>query len=100
MAVKQVIEGQSVRLKIRFKDFDGALIDPTTVTVYTLGPSSTVPDTWVYGTDVEVVKEGTGTYYMDIETDSETGVWYWRVAGTGSINNVKQGTFYVEPESP
>lgn len=99
MAVKQVVQGQTVRLKIRFKDFEGALLDPTTVTVWVSDPTGPLND-YIYLTDPEVVKEGTGTYYMDIATGGESGIWRWRVVGAGSINNVKQGSFYVEPDTP
>ena len=52
--------GDAVRIKIEFKDENGDLGDPTTVTFKYKVKRSGTPVSYVYGTDAELVKESTG----------------------------------------
>ena len=92
------IQGQLVRIQATLLDLNSALIDPTTVifstrTMSTIPPVSTVK---TYPSDVEVVRESTGVFHMDV-TLSTSGVLNWRVEGTGLAPNAKQDSVYVMP---
>lgn len=72
----------------------GTPTDPSTVTLTVAGPASST--SYLYGTDAEVIKSGTGAYYADI-TLSSAGVWRWRWVGTGAAANPDEGSVTVEP---
>lgn len=94
-------QGQTVRIKSTFRDFDNALVNPTVVTFYVQRSADDVWDDYST-TDVGSVvgHPSTGIYYVDISTTAQSGVWRWRVTGTGSSANADQGTFYVNPLDP
>lgn len=75
--------GDQIKLTASFTNSSNVAADPTTVTVKTKSPAGTTT-TYVYGTDNEVVKAGTGSYYI-LLTLSSAGMWYVRFAGTGAI---------------
>jgi hypothetical protein len=68
--------------------------DPTTVRVRwkVHGGTETV---WTYGTDSQVVKDGTGLYHADIPV-AEVGLYYYRIEGTGTVQAAEEGTFLSE----
>lgn len=60
-----------------------AAIDPTTVSAAYKNPSGVVL-TKVYGSDADVVRSGTGSFYMDISITVSGEYWYrWIGTGTG-----------------
>jgi hypothetical protein len=85
--------GDKPRLEGTFTNSAGTAIDPTAVSFKVKDPSGNI-DTYVYGTNPEVVKEGTGVYYADIEAD-EAGTWYYRYFSTGTGQAAGEGSFEV-----
>lgn len=87
--------GATVRVRGTFTNpTTGAVLDPTVVKVsYRLGRAGTVT-TKIYGTDPEVVKEGTGIYYLDLNL-STVGDWHWRIWSTGTGQTADEGTIRV-----
>lgn len=89
--------GDTVRITVSFRGLaDGALTDPTTVTVKTKVHKSGDVTAYVYGTDAEVVKDSTGVFHFDL-TFAEAGTHFWRFAGTGAVQAATEGSFEVEP---
>jgi hypothetical protein len=76
----------------------GAVIDPTTVSVSVLDPDRKLT-TYVYVTDVEVVKDATGSYYLRINAN-KAGRWYYRWFSTGTGQAAGERSFTVKkPEA-
>jgi hypothetical protein len=73
--------GSPFRLTNTYTDDTGDYVDPTTVTLKTIDPNGTEA-TYVYGTDTEVGRSGTGRYFADI-TLSRGGRWFYRWITTG-----------------
>ena len=87
--------GARVRLSVTFTNSAGTAADPTTVTVkYRNGPSGAVT-TKVYVTDSEVVRTGTGAYYIDVSVSAE-GVWYYRWTATGTVVAADEDVFTAD----
>ena len=88
-------EGDKIRISASFVNISNAPADPTTVTVkYEKPGPPPVVTTKIYGTDVEVVKDSTGVYHIDISLD-QSGSWRYRWIGTGDVEAAAQSTFSV-----
>jgi len=81
-----------------FYDVDNAIdVDPTTVTFTVKTPAGVSTD-YVYDIDPEVVKAGTGDYYMEINLFA-AGSWYYRIAGIdagGDFMGASEGQLNVK----
>lgn len=67
--------------------------DPTTITARVKEPG--LPQvSYVYGTDAEVVRSGTGVYYFEIPLTAY-GAWSVRFEGTGNVEAAAEGMFFV-----
>ena len=88
-------QGQTVRIRATFRDFDDALINPSTVTVYI---QTEADDDWT--SYASPTHESTGIYHQDVETEGQSGIYDWRVIGTGTTSHANQGQFYVVPLNP
>jgi hypothetical protein len=86
--------GTAIKLIATFKDSDGALANPATVTFKVLDPDGNV-DSYVYGTDEELAQDSTGIYSLTLEPDA-AGPFYWRVEGTGAVSVAAEDTFEVD----
>ncbi len=87
--------GDAVRITVSFRALaSGALADPTTITVKTRVHKSGSVSTFVFGTDVEVVKDSTGVYHFDL-TFAEAGTHFWRFSGGGAVQAATEGSFDV-----
>lgn len=82
--------GQKVRCAVVFT-VSGVATDPTTVTAKIKDPSGNTT-TYVYGAGVDVVKDSTGNYHIDVTTD-EAGEWFFRFEGTGTCVAVEESSF-------
>ena len=76
--------GQQVRLTATFRNASDALTDPTTVTAKIIHIDDKTVDTYVYGTDAELVRSSLGVYYVDYTFD-ESGGWAYTFIGTGAV---------------
>jgi len=95
MTINYYKQGQKVRASCTFA-VDDVATDPTTVTAKVMDPSGNVT-TYVYGTDAELVRDGTGIYHLDVVTDEE-GEWRFRFEGTGTCTAVEESSFGVYSE--
>lgn len=79
-----------------FKNAAGAPADPTTVTLRWRRHGGTTT-MWVFGTDVQVVKDSVGVYHADIPV-TEHGLHYFRWEGTGAVVAAEEGYFSVSSD--
>jgi len=68
--------GNTITIAGAYDDENEAPYDPTTVYVWVKNPNGT-DTTYEYGVDVEVVKDSTGRYSMDV-SGNIVGIWYYR----------------------
>jgi hypothetical protein len=86
-----LVEGNRHKFTQTFEALDGNVLvptDPTSITWYrkTYDGSATPVETWVYGTDAEVVKEGVGIYSIELD---------FPVAGSYAVGAQGTGTCYA-----
>lgn len=92
--IKEFDLGDAPRAINKFRDFNGVLADPTTVTVkIRKGDGTIVVKT--FPTDTDIVKDSTGVYHIDIDTDV-AGTWTVRFAGTGTVKAAIEQRFKVK----
>lgn len=89
-------KGDLVRCSAIFTDAAGTFIDPTTVTAKTKNPAATTT-TYVYGTDVALVRDSAGHYHIDVSV-STTGTWRYRFESTGTGQAAAEGVFIVKSD--
>ena len=80
--------GDGVRLTCTFRNAAGTKADPTGVSFKKKVHKTGTPTTFVYGTDAEVVKSGTGVYYIDVAF-AEAGTHFFKWYGTGAVQAAK-----------
>ena len=85
--------GDTRRLTVTFTNLAGAAADPTGVTFSIRKPDGTAIN-YVYLTDAEIVKSGTGVYYVDFAI-TLPGRHIYRFAGTGAVAAAENGEFYA-----
>lgn len=85
--------GDRVRISVTWANIAGTATDPTTVTFRAKPPSGTEID-YTYGTDAELVRSGTGAYYVDL-TLTEAGTWLIRWKATGALVAAEEATISV-----
>lgn len=82
--------GSTIRLGANFRT-QGALADPTTVTLKVKDPSGVV-STFTHPADL--TKDAVGRYHKDI-TPTAPGQWYYRYFATGAVEATIEETFRV-----
>jgi hypothetical protein len=96
--VSDIQPGDGVRLAAAFTNAAGTATDPTTVTLK-IRPKGGDEEVFVYGTDVEVVKDSTGNYHLDYTVPAITPhrglTFHYQWTGTGAVAVVEPGTFSV-----
>jgi len=85
--------GDLVTVDGTLTDANGDELDPTDAFVQYRDPSGNVA-TKQYGVDVEVVKDSTGVYHVDVDAD-EAGTWYYRFYSTGTGQAADESNFEV-----
>lgn len=86
--------GDVVRLTGAFSQSSVA-VDPTAVSMIVRRPDG-IKTTYVYGTDLALVKSATGTYYLDYTPVMAGQHWYrWVTTGTGA--SAGEERFVVSP---
>ena len=93
--MKQIIQGQLVRITANFKTLTGSLLDPTVVQFkrYRVADADLV--TYTYGSGT-LLRTSTGIYYVDLDTTALSGQYNWQFLATGTGQNMQQGSFYVQ----
>jgi hypothetical protein len=93
MGVSYYDLGDLVKVSGAFTDADDVAQDPAAVYVQIKTPAGTVTS-YQYGVDADVVKAGTGSYYINVDAD-EVGLWDYRWYSTGSGQAADEGQFRV-----
>jgi hypothetical protein len=91
--VNQYDVGDLVRVTGTFTDAAGTAIDPTTVVFKVKKPDRSIT-TYTYGTDMQLVKESTGNYRVDISADVK-GKYKYRWYSTGNGQAAGESEFEV-----
>jgi len=91
-------KGDEVRVTVTF-DSGGTPRDPTTVTFKIVLPHGLSPVTYVYGTDVQLIRDGVGIYHVDWLTTVQ-GNAPWSMRGTGAVQRTAIGAIYVNDTVP
>lgn len=84
--------GDVVRLTAHFTS-RGTDVDPDKVVFKALPPGGE-PLVWTYGEDAEVIRLGTGHYYLDLPLTAG-GAWHYRVEGLGAYQCADEQQFVV-----
>jgi len=87
-------EGELIKCTGTFTDEASVVQDPTGVRFVFETPAGVVTE-YVYGTDVEVVKDSTGVYHVNLDTTDKPGTWKYRFYGTGTGQSAGQNKFKV-----
>jgi hypothetical protein len=87
--IGDVLVGNRVRLSAEFKQ-DAELKDPTTVTFKVRDPNNRL-FTFVFGTDPEVVRDGTGRFHFGLLL-STAGKYRYRWESTGPVTAANEST--------
>jgi len=95
MSHKAWDRGDSVRLTANFRDYAGALADPTQVFFKYMQPDSATPIVLEEGVDAALVKTSTGIFYVNLSVAIE-GIWRWRFEGIGVVVAASEGTLAVK----
>lgn len=77
-----------------FTDALGVATDPTGVTLVVDKPDGTTTTTYTYAGSPALSKESTGRYYVDVQLD-QSGMWAYRLAGTGTAQAADEGQLHV-----
>ena len=86
------VAGSEAILSTAFRDVNGTLADPTTVSLTVKDPSGSVH---TYGVGTGIVKDaGLGAYHYLLLLDEE-GEWFYAWSGTGAVATVSQGSLVV-----
>lgn len=93
MAANVYDKGDLVRCSGEFKDGSGTYADPNPLLFKMKDPSG-VTTTYTYGTDPQLVKDGTGRYHVDVSA-TKVGTWYYRFEGTGTGQCAGENHFVV-----
>lgn len=83
MSTTPLYIGDQIRWTVTFATEAGTATDPTTVTFRATTPAGTTT-AYVYGTDAEVTKTGTGVFKL-LLTVSAAGPWQFAAIGTGTV---------------
>jgi len=88
--------GDLVRVDGEFR-ISGTLTDPSTLTVWLKRPNGTVI-TYVYGTDVQLIRDSQGKFHFD-ESVTLSGKYTYKWKSTGTAQAAEEGIFYVKTPS-
>ena len=92
-------DGELVKCTGTFTTEAGDAQDPTGVRFVFETPAAQVTE-YVYGTDVQVVKDSTGIYHVNLDTTDKPGTWKYRFYSTGTGQSAAQAKFKVTRAVP
>lgn len=87
--------GTDVVCRGLFKTSAGVAADPSVVKFSVKNPNGVIT-TYTYVTDVQVVKDSTGHYHVNVDAN-EAGTWYFRFFATGTGKAADESSFIVAP---
>jgi hypothetical protein len=88
--------GNSVRVRVVFRDVDDELLDPATVVVMVRGPIGSPAETsYTYGVDVGVARESEGVYTFWVATP-DPGTYCYRWKGIDDVTVTNEESFDVD----
>lgn len=87
--------GDLIRCSVTFQTAAGTVNDPGAIAFKVKPPVGNI-QTYVYGTDAELVKDSTGIYHVDILT-TVSGRWRYRFEGTVSGQAASEHEFVIAP---
>lgn len=87
--------GDMIRCSVVFKGLDGAVIDPTTVTLKIKQPNNSLL-TYIYNINAGLIKDSVGNYHYDFLITSD-GMHTFGWVGTGNMYATEESTFFVNP---
>ena len=102
---KKYLEGERWRNDFVFRDYQGALVDPSTVRFKYKKPSTLETITLVYGVDGALVRDSVGKYHVELSLDDYgvdpalSGTWLYRIESTGSYESAYESKFKVRAKS-
>ncbi len=85
--------GNTVRASAVFRDIDGNLTDPATVTARKKIPAGT-ETSYVYNVNAELVRDSIGRYHFLVQT-ATAGTYYYRFVGDDDLDTANEGSFTV-----
>ena len=91
--MNQYSKGDLVRCSAAFATSAGAATDPTVVRFQVRNPAGATT-AYVYGTDAQLVRSSTGSFYVDVDA-SQVGTWHYRFYSTGTGQAADEGSFRV-----
>lgn len=92
MAVNKYLRGRVVQVSAEVLNDAGAAANPSAMSLIVKNPAGT-ETTYVYGTDVEVVRPSTGNFYANI-TAATAGRYFYRWEST-TPTGADEGEFLV-----
>lgn len=93
LLLRDVDRFDTVDFTVTFRNSSGVLTDPGTVTFYLEDPTG-IETSYVYGSDSEVTKVGTGVYGLSFQPDT-SGRWSVLCRGQGTVDQTTQGRIQV-----
>jgi len=85
--------GEVVRNSFASTNLAGTAVDPGALTVNIKTPLGALT-TYVYGIDLQLVKDSTGNYHVDVDAVSQ-GRWIVKWVATGANKGAKTNKFQV-----
>ena len=82
-----------IKVSAIFKDDNGADADPTTVTLIVIDPAG-LKTSYVYLTDVEVVRDSLGHFHAAFSADLE-GRYFYRWEGEGAVQAAGEWVYQI-----
>ena len=90
--------GTLVRVPFVFLDSGGSVVDPTVVKFQYNCEAVGMTTTLTYGADIALVKDSSGRYHADIDTNESSGLYFYRPFSTGTGQAAREARFYVRPK--
>lgn len=86
-----IIDGETVTFVGTFRDREGALVDPSDVTLRLMSPSGVVGS-------YDVARVSLGVWQVSRPVDG-AGTWRWRMDGASPVGGAAEGRFVANPSA-
>lgn len=94
MSVTAYDKNDRLKVSIVFTNEAGTATDPSAVLFKIRKPDGT-STTYTYGAGVEIVKNSTGSYTVELDL-SQSGDWLYRWESTGVVQTASEEQIYVK----